>query len=201
MKFDHPQFIYELPTINERESRHGAGVKYAQIGFRIALKIYYRTMLSEAQNHRCCWCGIRMVTGGQLSNSATIEHIEPKSKGGEDHPDNYAIACSKCNTKRGTKDIEVFKRELEVLKEYRFPIKPRKRNPSKERMDLQVQLKALGGSFSRKHSVAKLQLKLVQIEARISVESGIPNNFPAGSAGYKHYNYLAIKHASRLSLI
>ena len=32
-----------------------------KIGMDIGVKKYYKAMLSEAQNHRCCWCGIRMT--------------------------------------------------------------------------------------------------------------------------------------------
>lgn len=32
---------------------------------------------------------------------ATIEHVQPKSKNGRDHIDNYKIACQYCNAKRG----------------------------------------------------------------------------------------------------
>ncbi len=32
---------------------------------------------------------------------ATIEHVQPKSKNGKNHIDNYKIACQDCNAKRG----------------------------------------------------------------------------------------------------
>lgn len=61
-----------------------------------------RERLSEAQNHRCCWCGDRMTdpgTPGPLM--ATFEHIIPRVLGGSDHPDNLAVACYGCNWSRG----------------------------------------------------------------------------------------------------
>ena len=42
-----------------------------------------RARLSERQNHRCCWCGVRTTDEGPTR--ATIEHIVPRSKGGSDH--------------------------------------------------------------------------------------------------------------------
>ena len=54
-----------------------------------------RERMSEAQNHRCCYCGGRMHGSGD--DMATFEHIIALSAGGEDHPDNMAIARQKCN--------------------------------------------------------------------------------------------------------
>jgi 5-methylcytosine-specific restriction endonuclease McrA len=57
--------------------------------------------LSEAQNHRCCWCGKKMDMDGPDDDRPTFEHIIPLSKGGEDTPANLAIACYRCNQNRG----------------------------------------------------------------------------------------------------
>lgn len=35
------------------------------------------------------------------NSSFNLDHIIPRSKGGEDHPDNYQLACFSCNTKKG----------------------------------------------------------------------------------------------------
>lgn len=37
---------------------------------------------------------------------ATIEHVQPKSKNGQDHISNYKIACYNCNRKRGNFNIQ-----------------------------------------------------------------------------------------------
>ena len=62
--------------------------------------------LSEAQNWRCCYCGVRVLDVD--SALITLEHIIPKSKGGDDHLDNLAIACDVCNYSRGNKDLADF---------------------------------------------------------------------------------------------
>jgi CRISPR/Cas system Type II protein with McrA/HNH and RuvC-like nuclease domain len=68
-----------------------------------------------------------------------VDHIEPKSKGGQDHINNYITACFDCN--RGKKNIpldkiapqlqqnlEVLREKEEQLKEYRkFVVKIEKR--------------------------------------------------------------------------
>lgn len=62
-----------------------------------------RSALSEAQNHRCCYCGT------QLSNHvkddhpdrATVDHVIPKIAGGHCKWDNEVMACRLCNHGRG----------------------------------------------------------------------------------------------------
>lgn len=67
---------------------------------RAVASVDLRHRLAEAQNWRCCYCGVPMVNHF-ASTQATIEHIVPRSLGGPDHPDNYAIACRSCNSARG----------------------------------------------------------------------------------------------------
>jgi hypothetical protein len=62
-------------------------------GFDLGTRLF--TCLSEAQNWRCCYCGVR--TNEPESSIPTIEHIIPKNLGGLDHPDNMAMACRECN--------------------------------------------------------------------------------------------------------
>ena len=139
MRIDLPAMMFEMPTLVEFTERYKKP-KYAQIAFACALKIYWRTVLSGSQNHRCCWCGTHMTFSSNCKNSATIEHVTPKSLGGEDHPDNYAVACNRCNSTRGSLSIDEFMTKIhnktahtasiksvnaskkqEVLKELFFP--------------------------------------------------------------------------------
>lgn len=51
---------------------------------------------------KCCWCGRHTsstASGDEPSHS--IEHIWPKSLGGSFVEENLAVACKKCNNKRG----------------------------------------------------------------------------------------------------
>jgi 5-methylcytosine-specific restriction endonuclease McrA len=43
----------------------------------------------------CTYCGARL-----LKLEATVDHIIPRSKGGEDDPVNYALACKPCNNQK-----------------------------------------------------------------------------------------------------
>jgi len=61
-----------------------------------------RIALSEAQNWRCCYCGILCdIYPEPRRNSATIEHVIELSRGGPDNWDNAVMACSACNNERG----------------------------------------------------------------------------------------------------
>lgn len=70
--------------------------------------IYIRCRLSEAQNHRCCWCQKLATAKRGRKNSATVEHYICRSAGGTDEIDNLVMACSGCNNKRGSHLPEVF---------------------------------------------------------------------------------------------
>jgi 5-methylcytosine-specific restriction endonuclease McrA len=69
-----------------------------------------REYLLEKWSRQCAYCGVKDVP-------LEVEHIHPKSKGGTDRATNLCIACSKCNQKKGDKDIaEFLKKKPEVLK-------------------------------------------------------------------------------------
>jgi 5-methylcytosine-specific restriction endonuclease McrA len=67
-----------------------------------------RTILCEAQNHRCCYCGVDMTehprerSSTWLETDATVEHLEPKCRQGGNTWDNTVAACFKCNSNRPT---------------------------------------------------------------------------------------------------
>ena len=87
MQIDIPLVLNDEPSKEYFINVYGSTLK-AKLAFRIALKIHHRTMLSEAQNHRCCYCSCQMTEQTNRKNSATIDHVIPKSKGGATHPDN-----------------------------------------------------------------------------------------------------------------
>ncbi len=58
---------------------------------------YFRLLLSERQNHRCCICGIRMSDIPGRFDSATFEHVIPKRVGGKTSEANCVVTCSQCN--------------------------------------------------------------------------------------------------------
>lgn len=64
-------------------------------------RLELKDRLSEAQNHRCCFCGVRMGYFGDWQRQPTFEHVLARSRGGLDNIDNLVISCSECNSKRG----------------------------------------------------------------------------------------------------
>jgi hypothetical protein len=72
-----------------------------------------RARLAEAQNWRCCYCGVRMKDTPHDPASATLEAIVPKSRGGNPFDvDNLAVACLQCNLVR---DQEIWPVHIETI--------------------------------------------------------------------------------------
>ncbi len=72
----------------------------------IAREFSKRQALSEAQNHRCAYCGVRMIepvkgSDRQSPDCATIDEIFPRAKGGKRIWSNQCMACKKCNEAKG----------------------------------------------------------------------------------------------------
>lgn len=57
-----------------------------------------RDMIYRRDKHKCQYCG--------STKGLTIDHVIPKSKGGQDTWDNLVVACSICNTKKSDKLLE-----------------------------------------------------------------------------------------------
>jgi hypothetical protein len=57
-----------------------------------------RSMIYKRDNDTCQYCGAK--------SKLTIDHVIPRSKGGQDTWENLVVACSKCNTKKGSLLLE-----------------------------------------------------------------------------------------------
>lgn len=57
-----------------------------------------RALIYKRDGHKCQYCG--------ATRKLTIDHITPKSRGGESSWENLVVACSSCNTKKGDKLLE-----------------------------------------------------------------------------------------------
>ena len=57
-----------------------------------------RSMIYKRDNNTCQYCGAR--------SKLTIDHVIPRSKGGTDSWENLVVACSSCNTKKGSMFLE-----------------------------------------------------------------------------------------------
>ena len=55
-------------------------------------------MIYKRDRNTCQYCG--------STTRLTIDHVLPRSRGGEDSWENLVVACSSCNTKKGNKLLE-----------------------------------------------------------------------------------------------
>jgi 5-methylcytosine-specific restriction endonuclease McrA len=66
-----------------------------------------RRAVLQRDNYQCIYCGIRLGEwqGGQLltRHSFTIDHIIPRSRGGQSTWSNTACACPLCNSRKGAR--------------------------------------------------------------------------------------------------
>lgn len=71
-----------------------AGPEWKSVAFRRAR---LRAAAVVSQGGVCIYCKSRF----DISLPATLEHIIPLSKGGDDHPENVSASCGPCNNERG----------------------------------------------------------------------------------------------------
>lgn len=96
-----------------------AGVAYQQ-GTLLGLET--KEYLLEKWGRKCSYCGCNDAP-------LQVEHIHCKAKGGTNRVSNLCLACESCNTKKGTKPIEVFlAKKPELLKQ----IQSQARRPLKD---------------------------------------------------------------------
>jgi len=182
MNFVTPLIINEHPSLDEYKTRYSGFER--KLAYRTAVKVYWRTVLSEAQNHRCCWCGVHMTEKRGHENSATIEHITPRSCGGPDDPSNYAVACDRCNNRRKDQPWEVFIQAVEN----RITILKVSKHASKE---TKQELYDHGLSAHDRKKPCRLKRNLDQLAAMKAVKAGEPNTFEEGSRAYRFYERYA----------
>ncbi len=77
-----PSVIRRRTYINVRRRREASGMK--------RLRIYMR------DKFRCQYCGEKKAAG-----ELTLDHIMPRSRGGDNSPVNIVTACVSCNNRKG----------------------------------------------------------------------------------------------------
>ena len=60
----------------------------------------WRKAIKEAWNNECCFCGCPPID----NKSLTIDHLKPRSKGGESTSKNCLPACEPHNRSKGSED-------------------------------------------------------------------------------------------------
>lgn len=62
----------------------------------------WRQSIKDAWNNRCAYCGATPIEDDSLQ--LTVDHVRPKSLGGEDKTSNCIPACSKCNQDKSSQE-------------------------------------------------------------------------------------------------
>lgn len=60
----------------------------------------WRQAIKDAWSNRCAYCGKPPID----DNSLTIDHVRPKSMGGEDRTSNVIPACRECNQAKSSEN-------------------------------------------------------------------------------------------------
>ena len=75
--------------------------RYVQIVKNFGLVRCTRKNILLRDRYQCQYCGVRCT-----HNSATIDHVMPRSKGGKTTWSNVVVACHPCNRKKGNRLLE-----------------------------------------------------------------------------------------------
>jgi len=81
-------------------------VNYVRVPRAIQRKISRRALFAR-DGWRCVYCG---TTNGRL----TLDHVVPRSKGGESIWENVVTACAPCNLRKGDRSLEQVGMELKT---------------------------------------------------------------------------------------
>ena len=67
-------------------------------------KDYLDRKFASAKPRKCWMCACLLMRG-----TASVDHLQPVSKGGKDLADNYRLACKPCNGARGNSTLPKLK--------------------------------------------------------------------------------------------
>ena len=68
-----------------------------------------RALLYRSQHGRCAGCEYELPL-----HALTINHITPRSRGGQDSVGNLQLMCHTCNAIKGNRDMGYLKRQLQI---------------------------------------------------------------------------------------
>lgn len=80
---------------------------------------------------RCIHCSSAIVVDARGQTAGTIEHIEPSTHGGTDDVRNLALACARCNQRKGS-SLDHRRREDPTLSAVIDTLKERRRERWRE---------------------------------------------------------------------
>jgi len=73
--------------------------------------------LKEKEKIFCEYCGVELKAHQKppYSDSPSLDHKNPKTRGGKNEFDNIAITCTQCNIVKGTLNTEEYLKFLQLL--------------------------------------------------------------------------------------
>ncbi len=74
-----------------------------------------RKQIFERDENRCVYCGERFP-----SEELTLDHVEPRVKGGDRSEGNLVTACIPCNTAKGHRRLSEYLRDNPNVREHFF---------------------------------------------------------------------------------
>lgn len=106
----------ELIVDNQKKKIHSSNKSFewpSVIRLNDYINIPYKKIILTRRNilkrdgHKCAYCG-------RADLPLTIDHIIPKSKGGDDSWENLVAACLPCNNRKGNRTLEESKMTLRI---------------------------------------------------------------------------------------
>jgi len=80
-------------------------------------ELYAKYVGSINNGFKCAYCDEKMDIEYETELSFTIDHIIPRSKGGDNEIYNLEFVCRNCNFLKGEKDVDWFLTNLDRLKQ------------------------------------------------------------------------------------
>lgn len=74
-----------------------------------------RSEIFERDGYRCVYCGERF-----LAEELTVDHVQPRARGGDRSDGNLVTACRGCNTLKGHRRLSTFLHETESARQHFF---------------------------------------------------------------------------------
>lgn len=106
-------------------------------------KLMLLNRLSESQNHRCAYCSVETWLTENDQNSkedwqqASLDHVKPKTFGGNDKLSNLVVACRECNSTRGDQNAyQFFKKVTDPNFDHFIP--PLKKSVRQKELNLMI---------------------------------------------------------------
>ncbi|TDF41925.1 HNH endonuclease [Alteromonadaceae bacterium M269] len=73
-----------------------------------------KTRVFTRDGEKCQYCGVALVF--KDVNSWALDHVIPKSEGGSNDDSNLKLACKSCNSAKGNRDIEQYRKHCAIGK-------------------------------------------------------------------------------------